>query len=497
MKYIIRYSGEMTTKSRVVRVQFCRQLKRNVARVLRVQLGLPDQSVAPHDPDAVLLEVQWDNLYLELPASRRESAAEVESLLANMPGIWSFSRVLQYPLTDLQDLLDQTLALYRERLQGKTFRVRCRRLGTHDFSSVDVERFVGAGLRLQTQARGVDLHAPDLVVPIEIRDTRVRLVDAARPGIGGFPIGTQETAISLLSGGFDSAVATYQAMKRGLRAHTLFFNLGGSDHELAVKELAYFLWQKFGASHPTRFISVPFEPVVAAILATISDAMMGVVLKRMMLRAATEVARQLDVGALVTGDSIAQVSSQTLPNLCVIDEATPLLVLRPLAMLDKQEIVDIARRIGTEEFSASIPEYCGVISVRPTTRAKLSRIAEEERRFDFTLLEQALADRKTFDIRTLQSVSARPSAAELDDLTPQRPVILIDIRHPEQQERRPLRRPQYPVLLIPFFRLNAEFPALASDSNYLLYCDHGVLSRLHAAHLQEQGHRNVGIFKTS
>jgi thiamine biosynthesis protein ThiI len=225
--------------------------------------------------------------------------------------------------------------------------------------------------------------------------------------------------------------------------------------------------------------------------------MMGVVLKRMMLRVATEVARQLDVGALVTGDSIAQVSSQTLPNLCVIDEATPLLVLRPLAMLDKQEIVDIARRIGTEEFSASIPEYCGVISVRPTTRAKLSRIAEEERRFDFTLLEQALADRKTFDIRTLQSVSARPKATELDTLTPQRSVILIDIRHPEQQERRPLRKPQYPVLLIPFFRLNAEFPKLASDSNYLLYCDQGVLSRLHAAHLREQGHLNVGIFKTS
>ncbi|MEY3661034.1 MAG: tRNA 4-thiouridine(8) synthase ThiI, partial [Pseudomonadota bacterium] len=211
MKYIIRYSGEMTTKSRIVRVQFCRQLKRNVARVLRVRLGLPDQSVAPHDPDAVLLEVQWDNLHLELPTSRRESVAEVESLLANMPGIWSFSRVLEYPLTDLQDLLDQTLALYRERLTGKTFRVRCRRLGAHDFSSVDVERFVGAGLRLQTQARGVDLQAPDVVVPIEIRDARVRVVDAALPGIGGFPIGTQETAVSLLSGGFDSAVATYQA----------------------------------------------------------------------------------------------------------------------------------------------------------------------------------------------------------------------------------------------------------------------------------------------
>src|SRR5690625_5153738 len=101
---------------------------------------------------------------------------------------------------------------------------------------------------------------------------------------------------------------------------------------------------------------------------------MGVILKRMMLRAATDVAEALKLPALVTGESVAQVSSQTLPNLSVIDRVTDALVLRPLITMDKGDIIDMSRRIGTETFAAEIPEYCGVISVRPTTSARLHMV---------------------------------------------------------------------------------------------------------------------------
>ena len=114
---------------------------------------------------------------------------------------------------------------------------------------------------------------------------------------------------------------------------------------------------------------------------------MGVILKRMMIRAASVMAENLGVEALVTGEAIAQVSSQTLANLSVIDEVSETLVLRPLIASDKEDIINVARKIGTEDFAANMPEYCGVISVNPKTRAKLERVKAEEARFDFSILE--------------------------------------------------------------------------------------------------------------
>ncbi len=499
MKYLVKYSGEMTTKSRVVRNQFCRQLRRNLARLFRLHLQLNDKAAMPNDPDAIRVDSTWDNIRISLPAGKEHQALAVEAILANTPGIWSFNRVVSQPLAGFDDMVEQALALYGERLRGKTFVVRCRRVGKHEFNSMDVERHVGAGLLMRSEATGVDLHNPQVTVQLEIRGQEFFIIDASIGGLGGFPLGTQDSVISLISGGFDSAVSTYMSVKRGLRTHFLFFNLGGREHEIAVKEIALYLWLKFGASHTVQFVTVPFEAVVAEILEKIDNSQMGVILKRMMLRAATAVADYLEVEALVTGESVAQVSSQTLANLAVINEVTTKMVLRPLIMTDKQDIVDMARQIGTEEFSAVIPEYCGVISVKPTTRAKRHKIEHEELRFDFSVLERAIAERVSLDIRTMQPDGAETaeSPAVFDEISqiPCEKLVVIDIRHPDDEERRPLLQPDYPVQKVPFFRLNAQFPALSADKHYLLYCDKGVMSRLHASHLREQGFSNVGVYR--
>ncbi|HTQ99605.1 MAG TPA: tRNA uracil 4-sulfurtransferase ThiI [Candidatus Acidoferrum sp.] len=500
MKYIVKYSGEMTTKSRVVRTQFCRQLRKNLARLFRVHLQLNDKAAAPHDPDAIEVDATWDHIQIQLSPEKLALAPQVEAILANTPGVWSFNRVLAQPLGTFEDMVDQVLKVYRERLNGNTFVVRCRRVGKHAFNSMDVERYVGGGLRQRSEAAGVDLHKPQVVVQIEIRNQTLFIIDASIDGIGGFPLGTQDSVISLISGGFDSAVASYLSMKRGLRTHFLFFNLGGREHEIAVKEVALYLWLKFGASHGVQFITVPFEGVVAEILDKIDNPMMGVVLKRMMMRVATAIADHYEVEALVTGESVAQVSSQTLTNLAVISDVTPKMLLRPLIMTDKQDIVDLARKIGTEEFSAVIPEYCGVISVKPTTRAKRHRIEHEEQRFDFAVLERAIAERVALDIRTMEvGGSEVDSAAEAapEDLShvPHEQLVILDIRHPDEEERRPLTGAPYPVERVPFFRLNTRFTQLPHERHYLLYCDKGVMSRLHASHLREQGHVNVGVYR--
>ncbi|HEY0962042.1 MAG TPA: tRNA uracil 4-sulfurtransferase ThiI [Pseudomonadales bacterium] len=495
MKYLIKYSPEMTTKSRIVRTRFCRQLRKNLARLLRMHVGLVDKAADAHAPDAISVVAHWDYLDVDVPAAHAALLPQVENVLRNTPGIWSFSRVQAHSLPDFDGILALVKAQHAEALRGKSFAVRCRRAGKHAFRSMDVDRFVGAGLLRDTEAARVNLTNPDVTVALEIRDDALFLVEASQDGIGGFPIGTTDSVVSLISGGFDSAVATFLAMKRGLRTHYLFFNLGGREHEIAVKEVALYLWLKFGASHQVQFITVPFEGVVAEILEKVENSQMGVVLKRMMLRAAERVAQYLEVEALVTGESIAQVSSQTLQNLAVIDDVTNMLVLRPLAMSDKQDIVDLARKIGTEEFSAVIPEYCGVISVKPTTRAKRHRIEHEETRFDFAILEQALADRTALDIRDMRMEELQAVATIEEVQAPQAGAVIIDIRHPDEAELRPLDLRGNVLLALPFYRLNKAFAELDQDKTYLLYCAKGVMSRLHASHLKESGFLNVGVYR--
>jgi len=495
MKYLVKYSPEMTTKSRIVRTRFCKQLRKNVARILRERLGIADQAAKPGAADVALVQAHWDYLEVALSPAHQDATAELEEILGHTPGIWSFQRVEERPLGSFEELADLTVSLYAPLVRGKSFVVRCKRAGKHAFKSMDVERYLGGALLRQGEARKVDLHNPEVTVYLEIRHDQVFVGAAPQDGIGGFPLGTQDSVVSLISGGFDSAVATYLAMKRGMRTHFLFFNLGGREHELAVKEVALYLWQRYGASHGVHFISVPFEAVVAEILESVENSQMGVVLKRMMLRAATEVGQRLQVEALVTGESIAQVSSQTLVNLAVIDEVTPKLVLRPLIMSDKQDIVDLARRIGTAEFSAVIPEYCGVISVKPTTRARRHRIEREEQRFDFTVLERAVAQAEMLNIRTLSLESPQDAPVPQEHDTLAAGVTVIDIRHPDEEERKPLALAQGEVLKVPFYRLSTVFTTLDPQQTYLLYCSKGVMSRLHAAHLLEQGNSNVGVYR--
>jgi len=202
-----------------------------------------------------------------------------------------------------------------------------------------------------------------------------------------------------------------------------------------------------------------------------------------------------EVHALVTGESIAQVSSQTLVNLAVIDAVTTKLVLRPLCMSDKQEIVDLARQIGTAEFSAVIPEYCGVLSVKPTTRAKLHKIKRAELRFDMTILDRALAAQVKLDISKMQLET--PEVATDLEVVSEIPVdaLVIDIRHPDKEERRPLQVPLATVKTIPFYKFNNAFALLPVTTQYFLYCEKGVMSQLDASFLADQGYTNIGVYR--
>ena len=226
MKYLLKYSPEITIKSRPVRARFVKQLSRNLTVLLRKV------------DEQIILHSKRDYLEVNSPLESKESSRLVEAVLTNTPGVTSIASTWHIPLDNLENVLSHALDLFTERLQGKTFAVRCKRAGKHSFTSVDVERIIGAGLNLQTEALGVNLRKPDITVRLEIRDQDVFIVDELMVGLGGFPLGTQDGVLSLISGGFDSAVSSYLSIRRGLLTHYCFFNLGGHEHEIAVKEVS-------------------------------------------------------------------------------------------------------------------------------------------------------------------------------------------------------------------------------------------------------------------
>ncbi|TBW47980.1 tRNA 4-thiouridine(8) synthase ThiI [Marinobacter halodurans] len=479
MNFLIRPSAEVAIKSKPVRRQQIRQLRQNVSKILR------------RVDDRIRVEGSWDRVDVLVP-DELDSNELVERLRC-IPGISNFLEVRDYPLTTLDDVADRALAVWGDALAGKTFAVRGRRTGEHDFSSADLERLVGSVLLAQSGASGVRLKDPDEQVRIEVIHDRYHIVERRFEGLGGYPLGSVETAVSLISGGYDSSVSTYLTMRRGLRTHFLFFNLGGAAHEVGVKQVAHYLWSRYGSSHSVKFISVPFEDVVGEIMRSVDHRHMGVVLKRMMLKAAAAVAQTGLAKAIVTGDAVAQVSSQTLANLNVVDRASDEVVLRPLITMDKVDIIRIAEQIGTESYARNMPEYCGVISSKPVTRAKQHRVEAEEAKMDPAVLERAIESRVETPIqRVLESMST-PEDVELVQ-TPAVDDVIIDVRHPNEEERAPLHLTNNQVLHIPFYELNQRVDELTDDCRYLLYCDKGTMSRMHAGHLKASGLDNVLVY---
>lgn len=481
MKFIVKLFPEITIKSQSVRLRFIKILASNIRNVLKTV------------SDEIAVVRYWDHIVVRCKDEAMRLVIPDE--LMRIPGIHHVLAVEEREYTDIHHIFEQTLAQYRDALENKTFCVRVKRRGKHSFSSQDVERYVGGGLNQHIESATVQLKKPEVTVNLEVEENRLTLVTARYEGLGGFPIGTQEDVLSLISGGFDSGVSSYMLMRRGCRVHYCFFNLGGAAHEIGVRQVAHYIWNRFGRSHRVRFVAINFEPVVGEILEKVDDGQMGVVLKRMMVRAASMVAERYGVQALVTGEALGQVSSQTLTNLRLIDNASDTLILRPLISHDKEHIIKVAREIGTEDFASTMPEYCGVISKSPTVKAVKGKIEAEESHFDFSILERMVAEATNVDIREIaEQTQDEVVEVETVGLLNENDSVL-DIRSVDEQEDKPLELVGTEVKSMPFYKLSTQFGDLDQNKTWLLYCDRGVMSKLQALYLHEQGFKNVKVYR--
>ncbi|MDB1124635.1 tRNA uracil 4-sulfurtransferase ThiI [Vibrio algarum] len=481
MKFIVKPHPEIFVKSESVRKRFTRILECN----LRIIIQRRTESVAVFN--------RRD--HIEVTASSDEYYQEVLTVLTHTPGIHHVLEVQQSEFTDMHNIYEQVLELSGKLIEDKTFVVRAKRRGKHEFTSIELERYVGGGLNQAVASAKVKLNNPDVTVNIEVANEKLNQVIARYKGLGGFPLGTQEDVLSLISGGFDSGVSSYLHIKRGSKTHYCFFNLGGPAHEIGVKQVAHFLWNKYGSSAKVKFISVDFEPVVAEILEKVDDGQMGVVLKRMFMRAGGLLAEKFGIQALITGEALGQVSSQTLTNLRHIDRVTDTLILRPLINWDKEDIIDLARVIGTEDFAKVMPEYCGVISKKPTVKAIKEKLEKEEENFDFSVLEKVVYNARVMDIRDIEKESQAqvPDVELVSDLDGD--AVVLDIRSPDEEDESPLVIDGVEVQHLPFYKLATKFGDLDQTKDYLLYCDRGVMSRLQALYLKEQGFDNVKVYR--
>ena len=301
-------------------------------------------------------------------------------------GVANFSMVERTP-RDIETLRDRIL----ESLDGSrfsSFRIDTQR-GDKTFAlkSPEINRQLGAAVKNQTGAR-VDLTNAELTVTVEIlpRDAFFGFNKIAGPG--GLPVGASGRVVALISGGIDSPVGAYRMMQRGCRLIFVHFHSAPYLDQTSQQKVRQLVIELTRCQFQSRLYLIPFGEIQRQIVAAVARPLRVILYRRMMLRIAEQVARREKCQALITGESLGQVASQTLENMAVIQQAAQLPVLRPLVGMDKQEIIDQARRIGTYEISSIPDQDCCQLFVpkHPATRARLADVEQDESRLDIEAL---------------------------------------------------------------------------------------------------------------
>lgn len=333
-------------------------------------------------------------------------AGECARRLAFVPGIASFS--IGYPVNpDFEEMAALGIKLVEPSLrigEELKFCVRTQRTDkTFHKTSPEVNFEVGSRIMTALSDRGlvVNIKQAEVVIEIEIGRGETVLFDHRIPGVRGLPVGCSGNVLSLLSGGIDSPVASFFMMKRGCRVHFIFFDnqpflgRGGLDKVLKLAKTLN-RYQSRG-----RVYVVPFQDIQVAIRDHCTPENRVVLYRRMMYRIGQQVAQKNKCLALVTGESLGQVASQTLENLAAVSCVVPMSVFRPLIGMDKQEIISQARRIDTYETSIEpAPDCCSVfMPSRPATKSRMDRLERDESKFEWQeLMQEAMENTEVIDL---------------------------------------------------------------------------------------------------
>jgi len=461
---IIRLAPEMMLKAPATRKKFQKLLKSNMEQ------GLKSKGI---EYDLIAHEGR-----MQVHTTDQEAALDV---LSHTFGVNSYSPIDRIVDGGLEAHKEAAVDLYKDLVKDKTYAVRIKRLGNKKkHTSVEMERQVGGVLN--KHAKKVDLDNPDVLIKADVAGDLAYFYTKKIPGPGGFPIGIQGKAVTLISGGFDSVVAAWYLMKRGAMNDFVFCNLAGSAYERMVVEITKVLCDKWATGTRPKLYCVDFQGVIDDLRAQTRPDWWQVILKRQMYRAGCEIAKRVGADAIVTGEALGQVSSQTLSNLNTIDEVSDIPVLRPLIGFDKEQIIKDARMIGTDKLSEKIPEYCALNKRRPAIKSGRKTIETEETRMDMSILMDAVDNATIFDMFDVTDADVAQHAVFIEEM-PEKAIILDCQPESLYDDWHVPGAKNYSV-----GKLMNNLREFKKTQPYVLYCPYGTQSAVMAERMQKAGY---------
>lgn len=367
---LIKY-GELTTK-KDNRKLFINILEKNIKTLLK------DENIIIKK-DRVRMFIECDNAKL------------IAEKLKKVFGIHSIVICHKVNTNNIEDVLKKALEIIDT--SKKTFKVETKRADkTYPIPSMEFSKKLG-GLILKHTNLKVDVHNPDVLITVEIRNNGTYIYTNEIKASGGYPVGVQGKGLLMLSGGIDSPVAGYLTMKRGVTIECLYFDSPPHTSIEAKNKVIKLAEILNNYSGHIKLHVVPFTKIQTEIYKNCPDTYIITIMRRMMYRIAEKYAKKINAKIIVNGESIGQVASQTLSSIACINEVTNMPVIRPVACLDKLEIIKISEKIGTYETSILPFEDCCTIFVpkHPVINPKLSSCVEYEKNLDYNeLIEETI-----------------------------------------------------------------------------------------------------------
>lgn len=343
-------------------------------------------------------------MYIE-PSEDGIDFEEAVERLQKVFGIAAFTRALVVD-KDVDTIKQQVVNYMKDTLPyAKTFKVTAKRADKKfPLQSPEIQREIGGVLLQAYPHLKVDVHNPQVTVTIEIRDFGAYIHAEQIKGAGGMPVGTSGKALVMISGGIDSPVAAYMMAKRGLQLHAIHFVSPPYTSDRALQKVETLCEKVSEYAGKINFHIVPFTKIQEAIRDNCPEELFTIIMRRLMMEISMRVAEENDLKALITGESLGQVASQTIGAIATTDDVCTIPVFRPLIGMDKNEIVEIARKIDTFETSILPYEDCCTVFTpkHPKTKPDLQTVRDAQAQFDFSqLIDEAIRDTEVKVIRTL------------------------------------------------------------------------------------------------
>ena len=401
-RILIRY-GELSTKGRNKKM-FTQKLASNIKKAL---VDFPQVKVIP----------DYDFMYLDLHEAPEEAVIEkVKPIfgIQSISPVYIVEKDMEVAKKVVLDLLSQ------EDIEGKTFKIMTRRSDhTFEMDTNQINLFLGDAVLEAFPDIKVQLKQPDITVRIDVRREHLMVSLKTIQGAGGLPVGTSGRVMLMLSGGIDSPVAGYLAMKRGMEIQCVHFASPPytSPQALEKTKLLAAKIARFGGS--IQFLTVPFSRIQEEIKKSIPEAYLMTIMRRFMLRITDQLRENARALAIANGESVGQVASQTLDSMVAINDVTNTPIIRPVATMDKLDIIKVAEEIDTFELSIQPFEDCCTVFAPPSpkTKPKLEKARQYEARLDVEgLIKEAVEGTVIEEITANYTTPVETASQEIDDL---------------------------------------------------------------------------------